>query len=88
MKSIYHSTQWRFTVSQTKVKFATQVAPDVLQALRAMSDKEGRHLQAIIDEALRTYIEKKQGVKPRRHVLAALQASMTEHDNLYEALSK
>lgn len=71
-----------------KVKFATQLAPDVLETLRHLAAKEGRHLQSIIDEALRAYIEEKQGVKPRRHVLGALQASMVEYDSLYEALSK
>ena len=44
-------------MTQEKVQFATQLAPDVLEALRQMSAKEGRHLQAILDEALRAYIE-------------------------------
>ena len=71
-----------------KVKFATQVAPDVLETLRQMSAKEGRHLQALLDEALREYIESRQGARPRRHVMTALHDSMAEHDSLYEALSK
>lgn len=75
-------------MSQTKIKFATQLAPDVLETLRHMAAKEGRHIQALPDEALRAYIEEKQGVKPRRHVMSALQTSMAEHDSLYEALSK
>lgn len=75
-------------MSQAKVKFATQLAPDVLETLRHMAAKEGRHIQALLDEALRAYIEEKQGVKPRRHVMSALQTSMAEHDSLYEALSK
>lgn len=75
-------------MSQTKIKFATQLAPDVLETLRHMAAKEGRHIQALLDEALRAYIEEKQGVKPRRHVMSALQTSMAEHDSLYEALSK
>lgn len=75
-------------MSQAKVKFATQLAPDVLETLRHMAAKEGRHIQALLDEALRAYIEEKQSVKPRRHVMSALQTSMAEHDSLYEALSK
>lgn len=75
-------------MSQPKIKFATQLAPDVLETLRHMAAKEGRHIQALLDEALRAYIEEKQGVKPRRHVMSALQTSMAEHDSLYEALSK
>ena len=71
-----------------KVKFATQLDPDVLESLRRMSAAEGRHIQAILDEALREYIESKQAGKPRKHVLAALQASMAEHDALYEALAR
>ena len=71
-----------------KVKFATQLAPDVLKSLRQMSADEGRHIQAILDEALREYIENKHAGKPRKHVLAALQASMAEYDLLYEALAR
>ena len=78
------------TTAAKKVKFATQLAPDVLETLRRMSADEGRHLQAILDEALREYIENKQSntVIPRKHVLAALQASMAEYDALYEALAQ
>lgn len=75
-------------MSQTKIKFATQLAPDVLETLRHMAAKEGRHIQTLLDEALRAYSEEKQGVKPRRHVMSTLQTSMAEHDSLYEALSK
>lgn len=74
-------------VTETKkIKFATQLAPDVLAVLRGMAQDEGRHLQSILDEALRAYIENKQ--KPRQHVLSALQSSIHEYDALYESLSK
>jgi len=71
-----------------KVKFATQLAPDVLETLRGMSADEGRHLQTILDEALREYIANRQAGIPRKHVLSALQASMAEYDSLYEALAR
>ena len=71
-----------------KVKFASQLAPDVLETLRRISADEGRHLQAILDEALREYFENRQAGRPRKHVLSALQASMAEHDSLYEALAR
>ena len=75
-------------IVKKKVKFATQLAPDVLESLRRMSSDEGRHIQTLLDEALREYIDNKGAGKPRRHVLAALQASMAERDALYEALAK
>ena len=71
-----------------KVKFATQLSSDVLAELRQMAHEEGRQIQSILDEALREYIENKRNAKPRTHVMAALFSSMTEHDALYEALSK
>ncbi len=74
--------------SQKKVKFATQADPEVLAALRDMAGQEGRQLQALVDEALRQYIEQKRGNAPRRLVVRALQNSMAQYDALYRELSK
>lgn len=71
-----------------KVKFATQADPEVLEALRQMAGNEGRQLQSLVDEALREYIERKQGNAPRKHILQALQASISQFDDLYRDLSK
>jgi hypothetical protein len=71
-----------------KVKFATQAAPAVLEALRRMAGEEGRQLQSLIDEALRDYIERKQGLTPRKHVMMALQDSMIRYDSLYRELAR
>jgi hypothetical protein len=71
-----------------KVKFSTQADPFVLKTLRSIADKEGKQLQALIDEALREYIERKQGIFPRKHVMQALQTSLTRHDGLYRKLAE
>ncbi|MDR3211029.1 MAG: BrnA antitoxin family protein [Planctomycetota bacterium] len=76
------------TTRSQKVKFATQADPDVLETLRSMAGKEGRRLQTLIDEALREYIERKQGLSPRKHVMQALQTSMARHDGLYRKLAE
>jgi len=73
---------------QTRVKFATQADPEVLASLRTMAASEGRQIQALVDEALREYIERKQGEKPRRHVLQAFQNSVARYDSLYKELAK
>jgi hypothetical protein len=73
---------------EKKVKFATQANPEVLNTLRAMASHEGRHLQALVDEALRDYIERKQGQNQRRRVMEALGDSMAQYDALYRELSK
>ena len=38
-----------------KVKFATQLSADVLMQLKETAKKEGRQIQAVLDEALREY---------------------------------
>ncbi|MCD8504280.1 MAG: hypothetical protein LRY56_01570 [Burkholderiaceae bacterium] len=69
-------------------KFSSQADPQVLSALREIADQQGRHFQAVLDEALRDYIERHQKDKPRRHVMAALAASVNEFDELYRELAK
>ncbi|MDR2893456.1 MAG: hypothetical protein LBV80_10305 [Deltaproteobacteria bacterium] len=71
-----------------KVKFATQADPNLLATLRKIAGDEGRQLQSLVDEALREYVDRKQGNTPRKHVMQALQASMNQFDGLYLELSK
>ena len=71
-----------------KVKFATQADPELLAALRQIAGHEGRQLQSLVDEALREYVERKQGKAPRKHIMQALQASLGQFDALYRELSK
>ena len=73
---------------EKKVKFATQAAPDVLESLRNIAVQEGRQIQALVDEALRDYIEKKAGNTPRRHVMDSFRNSMSKYDGLYRELAK
>ncbi len=75
-------------MAQATIEFAAQLAPDLLEALQHVSAREGRNIQAILDEALRAYLKERQATKPREHVLDALQASIKEYGSLYEALAK
>lgn len=69
-------------------KFATQVDPKVLEEVRAIAAKEGKQLQAVIDEALRDFIEKRKRGKPRAEVLTAFGESLAEYEVLYRELAK
>ena len=69
-------------------KFATQADPKVLDEVRAIAAKEGKQLQAVIDEALRDFIDKKKRGTPRPAVLTAFGESLAEYDALYQALAK
>ena len=69
-------------------KFSSQAAPEVLAALRQIAASQGRQLQAVLDEALRDYIDRHQQGGPRRHVVSAFASSLDEFDDLYRELAK
>jgi len=69
-------------------KFSSQAAPDVLAALRQLAESQGRQFQAVLDEALRDYLDRHQADKPRKHVMASFATSLEEFDNLYRELAK
>lgn len=73
---------------RAKVKFATQADPEVLDQLRGMALQEGRQIQALVDEALREYIDRKSGNAPRDHVMNALRKSMEQYGELYKELAQ
>lgn len=60
----------------------------MLAELRQIAEKQGRQFQAVLDEALRDYIDRQQTKQPRRHVMAAFAASLDEFDSLYRELAK
>ena len=75
-------------MSQTRVKFATQVSSEILSAVRSLADKEGRQLQALVDEAFADLIEKRKKVTPRAHVMGAYLASHEKYGPLYKKLAE
>lgn len=71
-----------------RVKFASQADAEVLAQLRALAEADGRQLQALIDEALRDYLDKRRSGRARPKVMEALRDSMKTHDALYRELAK
>ena len=74
--------------SAAREKFSSQAAPDVLAALRHIAESQGRQFQAVLDDALRDYIDRHQKERPRRHVMTAFASSLEEFDSLYRDLAK
>lgn len=66
-----------------RVKFSTQAAPDLLAAMRATAKREGRQFQAVLEDAMRLYIEHRHGQHPRSHVMEHLQASTRRNHALF-----
>jgi hypothetical protein len=69
-------------------KYSSQADPEVLKAMQAIADREGRQLQAVIGDAMRDYLARRQQQAPRRNVLEAFQKSLKERDDLYRKLAK
>ena len=69
-------------------KFSSQAAPEVLAELRQIAESQGRQFQAVLDEAMREYIDRHQKGRPRRHVLQSFASSLEEFDELYQDLAK
>lgn len=72
----------------TRQKFATQVSTETLAQVREIAAKEGRQLQALVDEALTDLVEKRKQARPRPHVMAAYRGSLDKYDELYKKLAK
>lgn len=69
-------------------KFSSQARPELLDEVRRLASEEGRQFQAVLDEALCEWVERKRGVVPRREVIAHAKASIARHRSLYEDLAK
>ena len=75
-------------MSTTREKFATQVNSEILAAVRTLAEKEGRQLQALVNEAFTDLIEKRKRTTPRAHVMGAYLASHEKYAPLYKKLAK
>lgn len=69
-------------------KFSSQADSELLAALRAIAKQDGRHFQAILEDAMRDYIEARRQDKPRTAVMAHFRASLEKNRRLGELLAK
>jgi len=56
--------------------------------MRQLAEEEGKQFQALLDEAMREFLERRNTNKPRQHVVEALGLSIQEFDSLYQKLAK
>ena len=68
-------------------KFSSQASPELLTELREMARTEGRHFQAVLDDAMRNYIESRNREKVRPEVMAHFQASVERNRRLGQLLA-
>jgi hypothetical protein len=75
-------------MAAAREKFATQVNAKTLAAVRRLAEKEGRQLQALVDEALTDLLDKRKLGRPRAHVMEAYQRSHARYGELYKKLAQ
>ncbi len=76
------------TARKVREKFATQINSEILVAVRMLAEKEGRQIQALMDEALADLLEKRKRAAPRSHVMAAYAASHAPYAPVYKKLAE
>jgi hypothetical protein len=69
-------------------KFSSQAEAEILEAMQEIAAREGRQFQAVLGEAMREYLGRKQQRAPRRNVLEAFHDSLEARDELYRSLAK
>jgi hypothetical protein len=75
-------------MSAVRQKFSSQADPRLLTELRAIAQEEGRQFQAVLEQALREFVERKRGATPRPSVMAHFQASVEKNRRLGELLAQ
>jgi predicted transcriptional regulator len=75
-------------MAATREKFSSQASPELLAALREIAHEEGRHFQAVLEDAMREYIESKARGKVRPEVMAHYRASVERHHRLLELFAQ
>lgn len=75
-------------MTTTREKFSSQAAPELLAAMRQVAQDEGRHFQAVLEDAMKDYLESKAQPKVRPEVMAHFRASLERNRRLYELLAQ
>ena len=75
-------------MAATREKFSSQASPDLLAAMRKVARDEGRHFQAVLEDAIQEYLDNKARGKVRPEVMAHFHASLEKNRRLGELLAK
>jgi hypothetical protein len=69
-------------------KFSSQATPELLAAMREIARADGRHFQAVLEDAMTGYIEARARRTVRPEVMAHYRASVERNRLLAELLAK
>ena len=75
-------------MSAVRQKFSSQADPQLLAEIKSIAQEEGRQFQAVLEQAMREFIERKRNDKPREHVLAHFRTSIEKNQRLGKLLAQ
>ena len=75
-------------MAANRESFSSQASPDLLAAMRKAARDEGRHFQAVLEDAMREYLDNRAQPKVRPEVMAHYRASLVKNRRLYELLAQ
>ena len=76
------------TDTRTREKFSSQAAPELLSKMREIARNDGRHFQAVLEDAMRDYIEGRTQSNVRPEMMAHFHASLEKNRRLGELLAE
>ena len=68
-------------------KDTAQLDPAILAELKALAEREGRNVQALVNEAVAAFLRERQG-RLRPELEAALEESHRRYASVYEKLAR
>ena len=74
--------------TETREKFSSQAKPELLSKMREVARSDGRHFQAVLEDAMRDYIEGRTQSNVRPEMMAHFHASLERNRRLYELLAQ
>ena len=75
-------------MAATRQKFSSQASPELLSKMRKIARSDGRHFQAVLEDAMTGYIESRARQKVRPEVMAHYRASLEKNRRLAELLAQ
>ena len=69
-------------------KFSSRTRPELLSKMREIARSDGRHFQAVLEDAMRSYIESRERPNVRPEMMAHYRASVERNRRLGELLAK
>ena len=69
-------------------KFSSRARPELLSKMREIARSDGRHFQAVLEDAMRSYIESRERPNVRPEMMAHYRASVERNRRLGELLAK